>query len=81
MQPRLLALAHLNQRLLSREARPGLRELGGGVVGPREFRVDVPVEEEDGAADRGDREDTDNDHRSDQNRDPGSAGAGAHFSS
>src|SRR5947199_3164805 len=52
MQPRLIAFAHLNQRLLSREARPRLREFGGGIVRPREFRIDMPVEEEDGAADR-----------------------------
>ena len=75
MENRFVVFPDLDERLLSGEARPRLRELGVGVLGRRERRVDVAVEEVRGAADDRDRQDADDDDRRDEHGHPRFPGA------
>jgi hypothetical protein len=61
------------------ESRSRFRELLFGVRLGRELSVDVPVEEERSAADDGDGEHPDDDHRGDHDRDPRFPAGLAHF--
>ena len=75
MENRFVVFPDLDERLLSGEARPRLRELGVGVLRRRERRVDVAVEEVRRAADDRDRQDADDDDRRDQHGHPRFPGA------
>ena len=78
VQHRFIVFPDLDERLLAGEPLPCLRELHVRVVVRRELGIDVVVDEERGAADRGDGQEADNDNRRDEDRNPRPSGLLAH---
>ncbi len=71
MQDGLFPCSNLDQRLLASKAGAFTRELRRGVFLAGECRVDVPVNEERGTADRGHGQHADDDDAGDQDGRPG----------